>query len=100
MVLVGSATESVEQKENVARCVGCSWRGGGQLGVRRWARRNEPSPNRMSFDRHSSFTVRTQRSAYEFRFGLRAGSRRHLTPPAASVSRNDAQYFVSRSCNK
>src|SRR5260370_16727903 len=57
-------------------------------------------PNKISFDRHSSFTVRTQRSAYEFRFGLRGGSRRHFTPPADSVSRNEAQNFVSRSCNK
>jgi hypothetical protein len=46
------------------------------------------------------FTVRTQRSAYEFRFGLRAASRRLFTPPAASVSRNDAQNLVSRSCNQ
>jgi len=41
---------------------------------------NEPSPNRISLDRHSSLIDRTQRSAKAFRFGLRAGSRRHFTP--------------------
>src|SRR6516164_8532307 len=45
------------------------------------ARRNEPSPNRMKWERHSLFTERTHCSAKVFRFGLRGGSRRHFTPP-------------------
>jgi hypothetical protein len=38
------------------------------------ARRNEPSPNKINFDKHSSFTDRTHLSANESRFGLRAGN--------------------------
>jgi hypothetical protein len=38
------------------------------------ARRNDASPNNISFDKHSPFTDRTQRSAWEFKLGLRAGS--------------------------
>src|SRR6516225_2178968 len=53
-------------------------------------RRNEPSPNRMKCERHSLFTERTHRSAKAFRFGLRGGSRRHFTPPVASVFRKSA----------
>ena len=33
------------------------------------ARRSEESPNRMSLERHSSFTDLTERSANEFKFG-------------------------------
>src|SRR5215472_4776489 len=47
---------------------------------------NEASPNKIRWDRHSSLTDRTQRSAKAFKLGLRGGSRRHFTPPAASVS--------------
>src|SRR5580693_1669634 len=63
------------------------------------ARRSERSPNRISLDRHSSFTDLTQRSANEFKFGLLAGKRIVLTLPDSISSRNDAQNFVSRSCN-
>src|SRR5215471_9469429 len=38
------------------------------------ARCNEPSPNRMKWERHSLFTERTHRSAKAFKFGLRGGS--------------------------
>src|SRR4029453_4935433 len=41
------------------------------------------SPNRISFDKHSSFTDRTQRSANAFKFGLRGGRVMHFTPPLA-----------------
>src|SRR6516225_4612677 len=51
---------------------------------------NERSPNRIRWERHSSLTDRTQRSAKAFKLGLRGGSRRHFTPPAAKVSRNSA----------
>jgi hypothetical protein len=61
--------------------------------------RNEASPNSTSFDKHSSFVARTHFSAYEFRFGLRAGSGIGFMPPAANVVRNCEQNFVSRSCN-
>src|SRR5215472_13762458 len=63
------------------------------------ARRNEASPNKTSFDKHSLLTERTHRSANAFRFGLRGGSRRHLTAPVASVFRKSAQNFASRSCS-
>ena len=33
-----------------------------------------PPPNRTTLDKHSFFTYLTQRSAYAFRFGLRAGN--------------------------
>src|SRR5258708_25267318 len=39
------------------------------------ARRSDDSPARISLDRHSSLTDLTQRSAYEFKFGLLAGHR-------------------------
>src|SRR5215471_18659808 len=39
---------------------------------------NEASPNKIRWDRHSSLTDRTQRSAKAFKFGLRGGSRRHF----------------------
>ena len=42
-------------------------------------------------------TERTHRSAKAFRFGLRGGSCRHFTPPAAKLSRNSAQNLLSRS---
>src|SRR5260370_12529832 len=45
------------------------------------ARRRDDSPNRISLDRHSSLTDLTQRSAYEFRFGLLAGNRSGFTLP-------------------
>src|SRR5262249_35540014 len=38
------------------------------------ARRSEHSPKRITLDKHSSFTDRTQRSAKAFKFGQRAGS--------------------------
>jgi hypothetical protein len=63
-------------------------------------RRSERSPNRISRDRHSSFTDLTQRSANEFKFGLLAGKRIVLILPDSISSRNDAQIFVSRSCNR
>ena len=44
------------------------------------ARFSEPSPNKMSLEMHPTLTDRTHRSANAFRFGLRAGSLRHLTP--------------------
>ncbi len=37
------------------------------------ARFSEPSPNKISLERHSALTDRTHRSANAFRFGLRAG---------------------------
>src|ERR1700730_4959203 len=64
------------------------------------ARRSEDSPNRISFDRHSSLTDLTHRSACEFKFGLLAGRRIVSTLPDSISSRNDAQNFVSRSCNR
>jgi hypothetical protein len=45
---------------------------------------NERSPNRIRWDRHSSLTDRTQRSAKAFKLGLRGGSRRHW--PVSSVA--------------
>src|SRR5215469_14439723 len=63
------------------------------------ARRNEASPNKISFDKHSPFTDRTQRSACEFKLGLRAGSGIGFMPPAVNVARNTEHNFVSRSCN-
>jgi len=42
---------------------------------------NERSPNKIKWDRHSSLTDRTYRSAKAFKFGLRGGSRRPFTPP-------------------
>src|SRR5688572_33237250 len=62
------------------------------------ARCRARSPNRISFDKHSSFTDRTQRSANAFKFGLRGGRVMHLMPAVVNVARNDAQNFVSRSC--
>ena len=56
------------------------------------------SPTRIRFARHSSFTDRTQRSAYAFRFGLRGGNRTGLTPPSRTASSNAGQYLPSRSC--
>jgi hypothetical protein len=64
------------------------------------ARCSEASPNRMSLERHSSFTERTQRSANAFKFGLRAGSVRHCVPPDRSTSSKALQNFVSRSCTR
>src|SRR5215831_14674746 len=55
------------------------------------ARRSEASPNKISFDKHSSFADRTHLSAYAFRFGLRAGSGIGFIPPAFSVARNTEQ---------
>src|SRR4029077_11633718 len=42
----------------------------------------------------------TQRSANEFKFGLLAGKRIVSILPDSISSRNDAQNFVSRSCNR
>src|SRR4030088_3336996 len=61
------------------------------------ARRRDHSPNRISFDRHSSLTDLAQRSAYEFRFRLLAGNRSGFTLPVVISSRNDWQNFASRS---
>jgi hypothetical protein len=43
---------------------------------------SEDSPNRINFDKHSSFTDRTHLSANAFRFGLLAGNFSGFTPPA------------------
>ena len=51
----------------------------------------------ISFDKHSSFTDFTQRSANAFKFGLRAGSGSVLTSPDSIILRNDSQYLASRS---
>jgi hypothetical protein len=51
-------------------------------------------------DRHSSFTDLTQRSEKAFKFGLRAGNRSVFTWPDLMIARNDAVYFVSRSCRR
>ena len=64
------------------------------------ARRSDDSPTKMNFARHSSLTDLTQRSAYEFKFGLLAGKRIGFTLPDSISSRNDSQNFVSRSCSK
>jgi len=61
--------------------------------------RSGRSPSKISLDRHSCLTERTQRSANAFRFGLWAGSEIVFTPPLASADRNVAQNFVSRSCS-
>jgi hypothetical protein len=61
------------------------------------ARRNETSPNKMSFDRHSCFTERTHLSAKAFRFGLRAGNWIGLIPPDLKGRSNESQNFMSRS---
>ncbi len=45
------------------------------------------------------FAERTQRSANAFRFGLRAGSFRGLTPAAVRIDSKEAQNLVSRSCS-
>jgi hypothetical protein len=47
------------------------------------ARRNDPSPNRIKWERHSLFNRAHHRSAKAFKFGLREGSMR-FTPPVAS----------------
>src|SRR5215471_12480246 len=65
-----------------------SWRGATSL-----------PQNIMKCERHSLFTERTHSSAKAFKFGLRGGSRRHLTPPVASVFRKSAQNFASQSCS-
>ena len=62
--------------------------------------RSAGSPTRISFARHSSFTDRTQRSAYAFRFGRRGGNRTGLTPLSRTASSNAAQYLPSRSCHQ
>ena len=54
----------------------------------------------MIFDKHSSFTDLTQRSAYAFKFGLRAGRGSVLTPPDSIIARKEMVYFVSRSCRR
>jgi hypothetical protein len=41
-----------------------------------------------------------QRSAYAFRFGLRAGNASDSTRPDAMMARNDWVYFASRSCRR
>ena len=55
----------------------------------RTAVRSAGSPTSISFARHASFTDRTQRSAYAFRFGLRGGKshRPHTTVPDGLVER-------------
>src|SRR5437899_9555917 len=45
----------------------------------------------MSFARHSSLTDLTQRSPYEFKFGLLAGKRIGFTLPDSISSRKDSQ---------
>src|SRR5205823_14441753 len=50
----------------------------------------------MSLDKHSLLIERTQRSANEFRFGLRAGRVSGRTPAERSVSRKGAQNLVQR----
>jgi hypothetical protein len=51
-------------------------------------RLSDVSPNSTSFDKHSSFTERTHRSANAFRFGELAGSRNGSTLPARRIDRN------------
>jgi hypothetical protein len=51
---------------------------------------------RISLDNHSSLTERTHRSADAFRFGLRAGSFRDLTPAAIRIdSKGSAEFGVA-----
>ena len=63
------------------------------------ARRSDPSPNRISLRRHSSFADRTQRSAKAFKFGLRGGKVRHFAPSDSRIDQKVPQNLVSRSCN-
>ena len=49
---------------------------------------------------HSSFTDRTDLSAYAFKFGDRGGSLIASTRSRASAARKVAEYFVSRSMIK
>ena len=51
----------------------------------------------MIFDRHSDLIDRTNRSAYAFRFGLRAGSLTVSTPPACKIPRKSLLNRESRS---
>ena len=59
---------------------------------------SEDSPNRINLDRHSSLTDLTQRSAYEFRFGLLAGNRSGFTLAAHVVAGETAQLFINDRC--
>jgi hypothetical protein len=61
------------------------------------ARRSDPSPNKISLDRHSCFTERTHRSANAFKFGLCGGKTTGRTPADRNTFRNAGQNFVSRS---
>src|SRR5450756_2133104 len=49
----------------------------------------------MIFDKHSSFTDLTQRSAYAFKFGLRAGRASVLTPVPTQNSESQRNPRVS-----
>ena len=62
--------------------------------------RREASPNKINFDRHSSFTDRCHRSKFAFKLGLRGGSLIALIPTASRIPANAMQNFASRSCNR
>ena len=58
------------------------------------ARRNEVSPNRMSFGRHSWRRVHTKRPAKAFGFGLLGVGAIGLIPVDRRTSRNAGQNFA------
>jgi len=60
----------------------------------------ELSPNKISFDRHSSFTERFHRSRCAFKFGLRGGRVTTWMPAASRIPSKAAQNLASRSCSR
>ena len=59
---------------------------------------SERSPKGMAFDKHSSLTDRTPRSAWAFKFGLRAGKGKVSMSADWMIVRKAAEYLRSRSC--
>ena len=58
------------------------------------------SPNKISFDRHSSFTDRFHRSRCAFRFGLHGGKVSTWMPAASRFPSKAARNFASRPCSR
>src|SRR5580658_7110850 len=59
--------------------------------------RNDPSPKKISRSKQDSLMLRTNRSAWAFKFGDRGGSFTDSTPASAIIFKNSAVNSGSRS---
>jgi len=97
----GGVAEAVGESQQPSAVVDEPDRGkGSRFGFKESSFRSDASPNKISFERHSSFTDRCHLSRWAFKLVLRGGNFTDLIPTASRTSVNASQNFASRSWSR